>query len=234
MSIAYARYFQEDKLDVDYKTAIYDDGDDPRSGRRAGNIRVFFGLLVFILLAVILGFAAHNSSALSSWHRHQIRQEKKHENLTSTVMELQARFDNLTEMKKDTYLEEGPCSLGWVEVNRKCYYMTTVGETKNWFDSKTDCVNRGGRLVTIKTMTELQVLGVFHDRAWIGLSDRNAEGTWLWEDGTELQSSFWLKGEPNDSEDNEDCVHLTAIGKKLGFNDNHCEVELSYICETLG
>lgn len=233
MSGAYVTYVFDDSLDEDDKIKINNDGRTLRSGRRSGTARLVFGLMVFILLAVIMGIAAHDLRTLSSWHQHQIGSQDN-ENLTPIVTQLQAQFNNLTEKKKDVPLENGSCSLGWIEVNRKCYYSSPEGLALTWQKSKKDCGDRGGRLVTIKTRTELQVLSLFHDLAWIGLSDRDTEGSWVWEDGTELQSSFWTKGEPNDFDSNEDCAHLNANGRKLGFNDNNCEKDLPYICEALG
>lgn len=232
MSGAYVTYAFDDNSDEDDNIKISHDGRTFKSGRRCGTARLFCGLIAFILLAVILGIAAQDFSTLSSWYRHQINSQEN-ENLTPIVTQLQAQFNNLTEKETDIASENGCSSLGWIEVNKKCYYVSPEGVALTWQNSKTDCGDRGGRLVTIKTKTELQALSFFHDRAWIGLSDRDTEGSWVWEDGAELQASFWIKGEPNNFDDNEDCVHLTAIGKKLGFNDNNCERDLSYICEAL-
>lgn len=221
LSEAYVRFALDDQLSINDKPIVHDYGKNPKAGRRSGSARMFFGLLAFLLLAVILGFVAHYSSALSSWSRHK--------NLTSREVESK----NLPDIKQATSNKTVVCSPGWVQVNRKCYYISPIGVTQTFQNSRQDCTDRGGRLVVIKSRSELHALGLFHLRAWIGLSKRGNRGKWLWVDGTELQDGFWLKGQPNGANRNEDCAGFTVIRKILGFNDNDCAREIPYICGTL-
>lgn len=230
MSGAYASVI-EDKLEMDSK--MNNGGRNLKSGRRFGAAGVCLGLLCFILLVVILALVAHNHNAISSWNQHQMR-PNENENLTATVMQLQERFNNFTETRKETRGKTGPCPLRWIEVNRECLYISPKGVSKSWPNSKKDCEDRGGRLVTIKTRLKLQALSLFYSHAWIGLSDREAEGSWKWEDGTGLESGFWMKDEPNNHDDNEDCAHLSVESEAVGFNDNNCGKAFPYICEASG
>lgn len=228
MSAAYAGVTEDDmEIDLKMKSDVY-----KKSGGRCGAAGVCLGLVCFILLTAILALVAHNHGVMSSWCQHQMR-PAENENLTSIVMDLQARFNNLTETKNETRKKNGPCPLRWIEVNRECFYICPKGVSKTWLNSKKDCANRGGRLVTIKTRVRLQVLGLFHNHAWIGLSDKETEGLWEWEDGTHLESNFWMKNEPN-NHNNEDCAHLSVEGEVVGFNDNRCDVAFPYICEASG
>ena len=64
---------------------------------------------------------------------------------------------------------------------------------------------------------------------WIGLNDRDEEGTFVWSDGTTGGYRPWADGEPNDS-GGEDCGHFwTAHGGM--YNDMPCDRVQPYICQ---
>ena len=67
---------------------------------------------------------------------------------------------------------------------------------------------------------------------WIGLTDRQEEGEWIWLDGTPLrrQLANWGEGEPNNA-GNEDCVHQWADGGQ--WNDLPCDEERGAMCEEI-
>ncbi|KAJ8403579.1 hypothetical protein AAFF_G00349050 [Aldrovandia affinis] len=81
-----------------------------------------------------------------------------------------------------------PCPEGWELSNSKCYYFST--ERKSWTASRSDCLKQGADLVIIESEEEQDLISK-HTRGgysyWIGLSDSETEGTWLWVDGTPLQ-----------------------------------------------
>ena len=68
-------------------------------------------------------------------------------------------------------------------------------------------------------------------RCWIGLNDRDNEGTFTWADGTEVTYTRWNSGEPNNV-GNEDCTHKHNNGY---WNDRSCTYILScYFCSATG
>uniref|UniRef100_A0A3Q3BHL1 C-type lectin domain-containing protein n=1 Tax=Kryptolebias marmoratus TaxID=37003 RepID=A0A3Q3BHL1_KRYMA len=73
---------------------------------------------------------------------------------------------------------------------------------------------------------------------WIGLTDSETEGRWLWVDGSPLNESFWNTGEPNDvttyHPEGEDCVRLNVrgtAGYTKTWNDQSCHISYRSICE---
>ncbi|XP_061074326.1 CD209 antigen-like protein E [Conger conger] len=76
------------------------------------------------------------------------------------------------------------------------------------------------------------------DFNWIGLSDSETEGTWLWVDGSPLQRGFWRNGQPDDhfwfdsrtQYQDADCV-VTVPGESA-WMDTHCYSYRRFICET--
>lgn len=226
MSGAYSNVFG-DCVDLEQDNRLKCDRRPPRTVRRTGAVSVLLGLLCLILLAVILGLVAQNFSAITYWSQHQISRHE-FENLTSRWNELQMR-DNLPERKRQS---PDLCSTEWLEINNKCYYISAEGVTKSWPDSKQDCEQRGGRLVIISAKSEMKFFSLLRGNAWIGLSDRENEGRWMWEDGTSFKNpKWWTEGEPNDANENEDCAHLNRVSNLVGLNDNECNALFSYICE---
>ncbi|XP_078328022.1 perlucin-like protein [Crassostrea virginica] len=64
---------------------------------------------------------------------------------------------------------------------------------------------------------------------WIGGSDRDVEGTFVWSsDNSTLGFVNWYPGEPRDFH-NEDCMTLC---REEHWNDNNCDSFYPYICKT--
>ncbi|CAL8356380.1 unnamed protein product [Boreogadus saida] len=114
--------------------------------------------------------------------------------------------------------------LGWLYFDQSLYFISTT--KKNWEASRDFCLNRGADLLVINSKEEQEFVRRFRHDSWIGLSDRNTEGTWKWVDGTNLTSTVWLPGEPNDY-GTEDC----ALAQEGGWNDDTCAKLFSWICE---
>ncbi|XP_061074160.1 CD209 antigen-like protein C isoform X3 [Conger conger] len=129
-----------------------------------------------------------------------------------------------------------PCPQGWEQFSSKCYYFSTEG--KSWMNSHRDCVRQGADLVIIESGKEQEFITKYiQDLNWIGLSDSETEGTWLWVDGTLLQKNYWRSGEPDnrfqlqrDTYTPADCA-LTYPGKNL-WVDAGCHLFARFICET--
>uniref|UniRef100_A0A8C9RUP9 C-type lectin domain-containing protein n=1 Tax=Scleropages formosus TaxID=113540 RepID=A0A8C9RUP9_SCLFO len=116
------------------------------------------------------------------------------------------------------------CSQGWKCFKSKQYYIST--ERKSWTESQKDCKERGADLVIINSKEE-QFTGPF----WIGLSDREREGTWKWVDGTTL---YWKESQPDNFQKNENCVETRKTNSQKTWNDFQCDEKLSWICEKEG
>uniref|UniRef100_A0A4W6EHQ6 C-type lectin domain-containing protein n=1 Tax=Lates calcarifer TaxID=8187 RepID=A0A4W6EHQ6_LATCA len=58
------------------------------------------------------------------------------------------------------------------------YYISST--TKSWPNSRNDCLQRGADLVIINSKEEQEFMRRLEGRTWIGLTDRETEGTWRW------------------------------------------------------
>ncbi|KAI1887282.1 hypothetical protein AGOR_G00188630 [Albula goreensis] len=123
---------------------------------------------------------------------------------------------------------EHSCSEGWLRLRSSFYYVSS--EKKTWSESRQYCREREADLVIINDKEEQIFLSVFYN-SWIGLSDREREGTWKWVDGTTLTTGYWRSGEPNNV-GNEDCgaVH-GGDNPETTWNDLPCSVETYWVCE---
>uniref|UniRef100_A0A8C4H6V7 C-type lectin domain-containing protein n=1 Tax=Dicentrarchus labrax TaxID=13489 RepID=A0A8C4H6V7_DICLA len=136
------------------------------------------------------------------------------------------------------------CEHGWEQYGRQCYYFSI--DLLTWSKSRDECRQKGGDLVQIDSREE-QVKHTAAEKNnfewvvfWIGLTDSEKEGTWLWVDGSSLNESltFWFPGEPDNwtgrDSDGADCVRM---GKKAGapdlkcWFDQSCKYAYRSICE---
>uniref|UniRef100_A0A8C9V7L7 C-type lectin domain-containing protein n=1 Tax=Scleropages formosus TaxID=113540 RepID=A0A8C9V7L7_SCLFO len=102
---------------------------------------------------------------------------------------------------------EQVCPERWNSFKFSCYYISN--EEKNWDDSRQYCTDRGADLVIIDSKEEQAFIDLFNGYFWIGLSDKEREGTWKWVDETRL-----MEPEPNKR-----------------WNDLSCDSVLRWICE---
>ncbi|XP_042561141.1 asialoglycoprotein receptor 2-like isoform X1 [Clupea harengus] len=133
------------------------------------------------------------------------------------------------------------CPDGWAHNSGKCYLFSSTGKT--WKQSRDHCITLGGHLAIVNSQEEQTFLikkakGQLH---WMGLSDLETEGQWIWVDSTPLSKTgavFWLKRlGGQDEPDNwkvepagEDCACLFSTGE---WHDNSCRKTYRVVCETL-
>ncbi|KAL7841220.1 hypothetical protein SRHO_G00249110 [Serrasalmus rhombeus] len=165
-------------------------------------------------------------------------------NLAKERDQLQTSYTNLaterdTLQRKLSELDGNINKAGWMYFSSSIYYMST--EKKCWSESRQDCKNKGADLVIINSREEQEFVEMIRkgQEAWIGLSDMNKENGWKWVDGSTLNTRFWCSREPNNYQENEDCVitgYVPQDGRPVldilnTWNDITCSVQISWICE---
>ncbi|CAL1534941.1 unnamed protein product, partial [Lymnaea stagnalis] len=121
------------------------------------------------------------------------------------------------------------------------YCVSTVSVPAYFATAETFCQNISGRLMIVDNLEKFQFFDSYtaaHNltHTWIGLDDRAAEGTYMWSDQTQANTSeiltLFLAGEPNDNRGNEDCCEfLRKSASAVGLNDLPCNRSISFICE---
>uniref|UniRef100_A0A3Q4HVJ3 C-type lectin domain-containing protein n=1 Tax=Neolamprologus brichardi TaxID=32507 RepID=A0A3Q4HVJ3_NEOBR len=127
------------------------------------------------------------------------------------------------------FLPEKTCPTGWEMFSGVCYFLS--GTSANWDEARRDCRDKGADLVLIESSKEQTFLSaITNENTWIGLNDKEQEGTWKWVDGTPLNLTYWAEAQPDDGGGKEDCVHVRNDEKK-SWNDLSCSTSLKWICE---
>ncbi|XP_072227255.1 ladderlectin-like [Leuresthes tenuis] len=138
--------------------------------------------------------------------------------------------------EKEMLLWQGCCPESWYSFNGRCYKYISTKMT--WIDAELHCVSQGANLVSIHSRKEenfVKHLIRSFDPAervkWIGLTDCQKNGAWLWSDGSKFDFKFWNKGQPNNSGGSQDCVQ-TNWGKNKKWNDVKCSNKYAFVCAT--
>ncbi|XP_070592852.1 C-type lectin domain family 4 member A-like [Erythrolamprus reginae] len=116
----------------------------------------------------------------------------------------------------------------WRRFRTHVYYFSETEE--NWEMARQKCVNCDSHLVIINNKQEQDfVAQILKQSIWLGLSDKETEGTWRWVDGSPLGERSWRHREPNNAGANgEDCAVLYKEGL---WNDIHCSSPVRFVCE---
>ncbi|XP_033481264.2 asialoglycoprotein receptor 2-like isoform X1 [Epinephelus lanceolatus] len=140
----------------------------------------------------------------------------------------------LTEPTAEGETEEEFCPEGWLMFGSSCYYISSQ-RGRSWDDSRQDCMQRGADLVIINSRQEQAFLTGFTAAAWVGMTDREKEGTWIWVDGTPVDKDGlnWAPGQPDDAFGGEDCGDIRTMTDFIGLNDFNCSARSQWICETM-
>ncbi|XP_004330902.1 C-type lectin domain family 7 member A isoform X2 [Lagenorhynchus albirostris] len=123
------------------------------------------------------------------------------------------------------------CPPNWITHQNSCYLFST--SLDSWDTSKRRCLQLGSNLLKIDSLNELefisrQVSSQLDHSFWIGLSRRQTEEPWLWDDGSMLLSNlFQIRRTVTKQDSSHSCVwiHVSVIYDQL------CSVPSYSICE---
>ncbi|XP_014906843.1 macrophage mannose receptor 1 [Poecilia latipinna] len=128
---------------------------------------------------------------------------------------------------------DGYCDRGYLLYKDFCYHFETE-QVKNWQDAEAYCVEQQGHLVSFHSEEELSFLTAhMPGEAWVGLNDINIENQFVYTDGSDADLLPWVENQPDNWENNEDCIHLTGMthpdpGK---INDDKCTATKEFVCK---
>ncbi|XP_038629989.1 C-type lectin domain family 4 member E-like [Scyliorhinus canicula] len=132
-------------------------------------------------------------------------------------------------------LSESLCPRGWKAHNQKCYNFSA--DKRNWNTAKHQCESQNSHLIIINTPEEensiVEFIKAKKEDYWIGVTDGAEEGKWKWVDGSTASYLNWQKDQPDNSQNNEDCVTISEDIRDgtFGWNDDNCGKDYPFICE---
>ncbi|XP_067467954.1 lactose-binding lectin l-2-like [Thunnus thynnus] len=131
-------------------------------------------------------------------------------------------------------LQRGNCPMFWYSFQGRCYKYVSTHMT--WADAELHCVSENANLVSIHSLDEhnfvkslIKNFDTAEGFTWIGLSDTQKEGGWMWSDGSAVNFAFWNSGEPSNYGGKEDCAH-NNYGTDLKWNDHSCSKTFPSVC----
>jgi len=90
---------------------------------------------------------------------------------------------------------------------------------------------RTGYLITVNNAEVNSWVVGKTDKMWIGLNDKNSEGTHVWESGKTSEYTNWHTAAGPDDGGNEDCVEANLNDGGLKWNDIECTKTRTFACE---
>jgi len=109
-------------------------------------------------------------------------------------------------------------------------YLYFKDATRTWNQANDICQAFGGYLATITSSSELVVVGLYvSGDPWIGASDRDQEGAFVWVNDEPWGYSPWKTSEAP-ADDARDCVKLVGSPPAY-FDDEDCNQKRPFVCE---
>ncbi|XP_030285478.1 CD209 antigen-like protein E isoform X3 [Sparus aurata] len=126
----------------------------------------------------------------------------------TSEMQLKERLQQCQKEHRDlslmlrTVAQDSRCRLcpdGWLWWRSRCYFFSVgLQEDRQWNESAEFCRKHNSSLAVIKDSAEMEFIqGVMREFPqfpflWVGLTDTEQEGQWLWWDGTDIQHYMQL------------------------------------------
>eukprot|EP00794_Sanderia_malayensis_P009504 gene9504-biopygen7844 len=109
---------------------------------------------------------------------------------------------------------------------------------KTWLEARQYCLDLKGDLLSIRDWSENQRVVEFvkstgmTEFIWIGMNDRQQNGTMEWSNGSPVTFTNWSKGQPENEDKDEDCAAMFLEENDLPWFDAQCNTWImAFICK---
>uniref|UniRef100_UPI00398F787E mannose-binding protein-like n=1 Tax=Pristiophorus japonicus TaxID=55135 RepID=UPI00398F787E len=110
--------------------------------------------------------------------------------------------------------------------------LVASSKKANFENAKRICRKAGGELVSPRNSVENEALATLTAekkiRVFLGITAARSEGTFKYLNRDTVVYNNWFPGEPDNSDNNEDCVVFHENGT---WTDYRCDQEFSVVCE---
>jgi hypothetical protein len=104
----------------------------------------------------------------------------------------------------------------------------------DWHSARAECLSLGSDLPIVRSAeaneelaTHAAKLGAY--QIWLGASDEEKEGEWVWVDGTPVDPKGWANGQPDNWGSGEEFATLRTASAE--WNDRSDYFESKFLCE---
>ncbi|XP_003965756.2 CD209 antigen-like protein 2 isoform X1 [Takifugu rubripes] len=200
--------------------------ENPSEKREGGHLQPLLcvlaaalGIVCVILVSVII-MLSNRIGAVKS------EQEGEIKNFTTQVLQLGRKTEEIARdrdqlnwtlgviLQYDVFLVNvhcpqrvcKPCEYGWIRFKSNCYLFeesTYYYNWRSWEGSRKKCNEMTADLVMIESLEEQEFINNYtkgyNDDAhgyWIGLSNNNINGTWMWINGSNFTVEYWQTQQP--------------------------------------
>ena len=120
-----------------------------------------------------------------------------------------------------------PCQVPWQYFQGACYLASSL--PMKFQEAEAECVQRGGHLAHIASEKENSLvaeLGGHASDRWIGYTDIQSHGTWMWSSSAKSTYSNWQRYYPKTAEG--DCTAMLENGEWV---NRQCSNTQEFICK---
>ncbi|XP_043215349.1 uncharacterized protein LOC122378396 [Amphibalanus amphitrite] len=118
------------------------------------------------------------------------------------------------------------------------WFINTVTPPLDYLTASGFCAERGGIVWpggsadAERALERAGLLPPPPDNFWLGLDDITSEGQFMRSDGRPATDIRWSSNQPDNFQDNENCVESWEIGS--AWNDVECGAQRRFVCQSLG
>nr|XP_046237089.1 ladderlectin-like [Scatophagus argus] len=147
--------------------------------------------------------------------------------LVCTIVVLASIDANALVYRRGTY-----CPSRWFRSGGRCFYY--VSSYLTWVQAEKNCQSMGANLASVHSFKEHRRIRLLIARrtggyrpTWLGASDCQKEGFWLWSDGTRFD--FRYSGVFNNLNRRQHCLQMN-FGAYKRWDDTECWRHLPSVC----
>ncbi|KAM4878251.1 uncharacterized protein FYW23_015843 [Sylvia borin] len=214
-------------------------GSDP--GGRSRRWWILLLLLVVVLVVLVLSgvwAALHRESASS---QQELREELQRLRETSAgnwteawqtlehVQWQQMELSRMTALLCQAIEDSRKCPPGWQFYHSSCYYFSSL--SRAWADARSFCRAFDADLVVVSTEDEQLFLVrniQSNNTYWMGVTDKQHKGKWIWVTGRSPTFGFWDVWEEDPDREHKDCGAMRGNGRWV---NERCSEGRRWICE---
>ncbi|XP_035247102.1 macrophage mannose receptor 1 [Anguilla anguilla] len=135
------------------------------------------------------------------------------------------------------------CPPGWLSFSGSCYWVVSnLNLLTSWHEALTRCSGMSASLVTIKSEEEQFFINAqlpdLHQvdvpDVWIGISDKNQDGTFQWADNDAISYTNWNLNFPRNTQNVWDCGQIYTGNYNGKWETTNCFKNQGYICKMVG